>query len=167
MKNKPILSRLILSISLAYLMLMSLFLMGDLNIIISQFTLTPVLFSLAINFSLKTSLPRHVLFFILSNCVYWFSFFIVSIDRYGLPKTEFVILGTGIGAFLEIILFALVFKLIKQLKIKHLLLGLIIGALSFSLSNYFRNFGLTLFGYAFWYFGVALVMFDIYKMKKQ
>lgn len=153
-----------LSIGIAYILLIVLdFLDRELY---PNLFFAPTLFSLAINVSLKTSFIKQVAFTILSVCIFIFSFFIVMINAYYGPKLGFVILGTTIGALLEIVTFSWLYSGISKLTIKHLWLGFIIGALSFSIPIILIG-DYHFFGNAFWYSGVAYVIFNIYKTNEK
>lgn len=168
MENKSTLIKLLISISIAYLILVSVIFMNmGVNSHILHFISTPLLFSLIINISFKTTLLRQIIFIILSSCIYWFALFIAFTNQYWGPQMEFVILGSIIGALLEVILFSWVFRKFEYLKIKHLFLSILIGAFSFGIPYIFLETRPIMYFYAFWYLGVALLMFNIYKAEKK
>lgn len=153
--------KLTISISIAYsclILLMRLF-----DTILVMYLFPGLFFSMAIAFVLKTSSTQKVLFVFFSVCIYFLSFYIGMLDAYWGPKTQNLIAGTTIGAFLEIILFSLVYETFNELKMKHIAIAVIIGFFSF----FIWGDWMLVIGFAVWYSGMAYVILDNYQRSNE
>jgi len=144
--------------------------MAFLIVFLTMFFLNPgyilisgFLFSIIVAITLKGPPLKKTIFVLTSVAIYILAFYVSLINAYWGPKQEQLIMGSMLGAILEILNFTIVFKLSSKLssklKFSHLLFGVLVGAIAFV----DRSEEGIIVGFAVWTIGIALIIYNIAK----